>query len=59
MKKRRLKRWVKNLLVGILVLSIIIGSSECENMTIFVVSHIIAGITMILSGYILIKNMEE
>lgn len=58
-RKRRLKKWVKNVLIVIFALSIIVGSSDSENFKFFVISHLIAGIAMLLSGTILIKNMEE
>ena len=59
MKKRMLKKWVVYLLRTIFVLSLLVGASECEDMKLFLISHIVAVATMTLSGYALLKNMER
>ena len=55
MKKRVLKKWVENLLIIILILSILILAGECNNNIIFVGSKFIALIFGIISGNILYK----
>lgn len=58
-RKRRLKKWVIYVLRTIFVISFIVGASDSENFKFFVISHLVAGATMLLSGIILIRNMEE
>lgn len=58
MKKRRLKRWVVWLLTIISTLAFIIMASDCEDMSIFIISHIIATLVFVFCSYVLIKNME-
>lgn len=58
MKKRKLKNWVVWLLRILFILAFIVAASDGGTMEQFVISHIIAGIVLIGSGYILIKNME-
>ena len=59
MKNRKLKKWVKVVLKIMFVLAFLVGASDCQDTKVFVISHIIAGLIMVLSGYILVKNMEE
>lgn len=59
MKKRKLRKWVKVVLKVIFGLSLLIGASDCQDTKLFIISHIVAGVLMITSGYALIKNMEE
>ncbi len=56
--KRRLKRWVVWLLTIISTLAFFIMASDCEDMTVFIISHIIAALVFGLCNYVLIKNME-
>ena len=56
--KRRLKSWVVWLLIIISTLAFFIMASDCENMTTFIISHIIAAIIFGLVNYVLIRNME-
>lgn len=56
--RRRLRKWVVYTLRVIFVLSFIVGGSDCEDMKIFVISHLVATATLCLSGYVLIKNMN-
>lgn len=57
-KKRKLKKWVVWLLRILFILAFIVAASDGGTMEQFVISHIIAGIILMSSGYILIKNME-
>lgn len=56
--KKRLKRWVVWLLTIISTLAFIIMASDCENMSVFIISHIIATLVFVFCSYVLIKNME-
>lgn len=51
----KLKKWVKNLLIGVSVIAFIIFISECKSTLIFVVSKVIALSIMILNERILEK----
>lgn len=55
MKKRVLKKWVENLLIIILILSILILVGECNDIIIFIGSKFVALIFGIISGNILYK----
>ena len=55
MKKFRLRKWVEYLLVVVAFLSFCIMGSECDDMMIFVISHIIATIIFVTSSSILIS----
>jgi len=55
MKKRVLKKWVENLLIIILILSILILTGECNDIIIFIGSKFVALIFGIISGNILYK----
>ena len=59
MKKKRLRKWVVWTLIAIDTIALLVASSECENMTIFVVSHVIAAIVFAVCSYILLKNSEK
>jgi len=54
-KKIVLKKWVEVVLEIVLFMSILIGASECDNMRIFIISHLGAGLVMIIVGMILVK----
>ena len=56
---KRLKKWVEIVLKIIFFVSFIIMASDSENLTLFVVLHVVATATFILTGYILIKNRKE
>jgi amino acid permease len=53
MKKRYLKKWVEVVLVIVLLISLMVLGGESE--TYFFTSKIIAMVTFLISGYILIK----
>lgn len=55
MKKQRLKGWVKVILTIIAMLSFCFMASDCDDILIFLSSHIIATTTFILSVGILEK----
>lgn len=59
MKKRRFKKWVVWTLIAINTLSLFVMGSDCEDMILFVISHIIAVLTFSGSSYLLLKNSEE
>lgn len=46
MKRLVLKNWVSWLLMGIMVLAFILLGGECEDMSIFVISKVIAMVVM-------------
>lgn len=56
MKKRKLKKWVKNLLIGVMVLGIIVIGAEQKDLRLFFMTKIIAGALVLISGSILIKE---
>jgi len=55
MKKQRLKKWVEVVLSIIAMLSVCIIGSDCEDLSIFVISHLIALIIFTLSIKVLVK----
>ena len=56
MKKRLvLKKWVEIVLAIIATIMFMIMGSECDNMLLFVTSHIGAGIIFLLIGIVLVK----
>lgn len=55
MKRTVLKNWVSYLLVGIMVLAFISLGGECEDMSIFVLSKVIAGAVM----YVCYKILDK
>ena len=59
MKKRYLKGWVKVVLAMVLLISMIILGSESDSY--FISSKLIAMVTFLISGYLLIKytKIEE
>jgi len=58
MKKFRLRKWVEYLLVVVAFLSLCVMGSECDDMMIFIVSHLIATLIFVVSSSILIKYSE-
>ena len=54
-KKLVLKSWVEKLLGVIVILSIMIVASECDNLKLFAISHIVAGIIILLIAIIFLK----
>lgn len=55
MSKRYIKNWVQVLLVIINMLAILIMGSDCEDIKIFIVSHLFAGLVFVLNSLILLK----
>lgn len=53
MKRRYLKKWVEVVLVIVLLISLFVLGGESE--TYFFTSKLIAMVTLLISGYILIK----
>ena len=58
MKKRRLKGWVKELLVIINIISILFMGSDCEDLSLFTLSHLIALVIFIITSIILIEEKD-
>lgn len=58
MKKRKLKKWVEYTLVTINAFMFIIMASECEDLKIFITSHVIALIIFAFNSYILGKYTD-
>ena len=58
-KQRKLKKWVINTLLGINFISLLIMGSESNNLSVFIIGHIIAVALFLLSGYILLKNDRD
>lgn len=54
-KKIVLKKWVEVVLEVIFFICLLICGSECDNMKIFLISHLGAGIIMFIIGIILLK----
>ena len=55
-RKRKLKQWVLNILYIIFFMSIIVAGSDSDSTKVFIIVHLIAGLVMTLTGYIIIKN---
>lgn len=56
MKKLKLKNWVKNTLVIINLIAFLVMASECEDLGLFLISHIVAATVFCINSYILIKH---
>ena len=56
MKKRRLKKWVVNTLIIINFMAILFMSADCDDMTLFIVSKIIALVIFAFNNYLLFKH---
>lgn len=55
MKKLVFKKWVTNTLLAICLISILVMASDCEDIKLFVTSHIIATGILILCAWLLKK----
>ena len=58
-KKLVLKKWVEKVLLVILLIMILIVSSECEDTMLFALTHIIGGVIALLIGMILVSYGRE
>ena len=58
-KERKLKKWVVNVLAGINFTSLILMGSDTEDLKVFIIGHLIALTVFLLSGYALIKNIND
>lgn len=58
-KERKLKKWVVNVLAGINFTALLLMGSDSENLSTFIVVHILATIIFIISGIILLRNMNK
>lgn len=54
-KKLVLRGWVEKLLGVIVILSIMIVASECNNPLVFAISHIVAGVVILLIAMLFLK----
>ena len=59
MKQRKLRSWVVWTLIVIDTIALLVATSECEDMTMFVVSHIIAILVFAITSFILLKNSQK
>lgn len=60
MKKRLvLKKWVENIILVIMALALAIVSGECDKMSTFIITHVIALIIFAGSSAVLIKYGRE
>lgn len=57
MKKRRLKKWVRYTLGVICLLATLVGVSECKDTKVFLISHGIALLVLLIFEPILIKDL--
>lgn len=58
-KERKLKKWVVNVLAGINFTTLLLMASDSEDLSTFIVVHILATIIFIISGIILLRNMNK
>ena len=56
MKKRKLKKWVKNLLMGVIILAFVVIGAEQKDLSLFFATKLIAGILILVCGNILVKE---
>ena len=56
MKKRKLKKWVKNLLMGVMILAFIVIETKKKDLSLFFTTKLIAGILILVCGNILVKE---
>jgi len=54
-KKLVLRGWVEKVLGVIVILAVMVVASECDNLLMFAISHIVAGIIILLVAIILLK----
>lgn len=54
-KKLVLRGWVEKLLGVIVILAIMIVASECDNGLMFAISHIVAGVIILLIAMVYLK----
>ena len=52
----KLKKWVKNLLIVIMILGIIVIGAEQKDLSLFFTTKLIAGILILVCGNILVKE---
>lgn len=56
MKKRHLKQWVVNTLIIINFIAIMFMGADCDNMTLFISSKLIALLIFAFNNYLLFKH---
>lgn len=59
MKKQVLRKWVEYLLGAIMFMAFCIMGSECEDLMLFITSHLIAAGVFVLCGMVIIKYGRE
>lgn len=58
-KRRKLRSWAEYTLVGINFTSLLFMGGDSDNLKVFIIGHLIALVVFLLSGYALIKNINE
>lgn len=58
-KRRKLKNWAEYTLVGINFTSLLFMGGDAEDLKVFIIGHLIALVVFLLSGYALIKNIND
>lgn len=58
-KERKLKRWVIKVLAGINITSLILMGSDTKDLTTFIIGHIVFLLIFVISGIILLRNMNK
>lgn len=51
----KLRKWVKSLLYLVVIISVLVLSSDCESTLLFFISHVISAFTLMLSATVLIR----
>lgn len=59
MRKLVFKKWVTYLLVVINLLAVLIMASDCENISTFIIVHLVALIIFVINSMLLIKHSKE
>lgn len=55
MKKRVLKKWFLYGLVGINIMALLVMTSECEDIKLFITTHLLSAIILITNSAIILK----
>lgn len=51
----RLRKWVKSLLWLLVIISVLVLASDCDDTLLFFISHVISAIILMLSATVLIR----
>lgn len=55
MKKRVLKKWVLYGLVGINIMALLVMTSECDDLKLFITTHLLSAIILIINSALILK----